>query len=46
MVNLEQGAILLVEDDPGHARLIIKSFEREAVTNPIMRIGDGQEALD
>ena len=38
--------ILLVEDDPGHARLIEKNLRRANITNQIVTIGDGQEALD
>ena len=39
-------AILLAEDDPGHARLIEKNLRRANVTNPIITVGDGQAALD
>jgi CheY-like chemotaxis protein len=38
--------ILLVEDDPGHARLIEKNLRRSNITNKIITVSDGQQALD
>jgi CheY-like chemotaxis protein len=38
--------ILLVEDDPGHARLIEKNMRRSSFTNDIVVVSDGQTALD
>jgi CheY-like chemotaxis protein len=38
--------ILVVEDDPGHAALIEKNLRRAGVRNEIVRLADGQEALD
>lgn len=38
--------ILLVEDDPGHARLIEKNLRRANINNDIKVVGDGQETLD
>lgn len=38
--------ILLVEDDPGHARLIERNLRRAHVTNDIVTLGDGQQAID
>lgn len=38
--------ILLVEDDPGHARLIVKNLRRAGVANPIDWIDNGQLAVD
>ena len=38
--------ILLVEDDPGHARLIEKNLQRANITNPIVKLDDGQKAVD
>lgn len=38
--------ILLVEDDPGHARLVEKNLRRANLTNPIVTLGDGRQALD
>lgn len=39
-------AILLVEDDDGHADLIEESLREAGVVNRILRAHDGQEALD
>lgn len=38
--------ILLVEDDPGHARLIERNLRRVGLTQEMTRIEDGQQALD
>jgi CheY-like chemotaxis protein len=38
--------ILLVEDDPGHARLIEKNLRRANLSNPITFAADGEKALD
>ncbi len=38
--------ILLVEDDPGHARLIEKNLRRANVSSSITMASDGQQALD
>ncbi len=38
--------ILLVEDDPGHARLIERNLRRAEVTNDVLVMSDGHEALD
>lgn len=38
--------ILLVEDDPGHAFLIIKNLRRGGITNEIIHIDNGQSAVD
>lgn len=46
MHTVHQVAILLVEDDPGHARLIIKNLRRANLTNEIVAVEDGQQALD
>ncbi len=44
----EQNAvtILLVEDDPGHARLIEKNLRRAGVVNEIIILDNGQKAVD
>jgi CheY-like chemotaxis protein len=42
----EEVTILLVEDDPGHARLIEKNLRRSNITNEIITVSDGQQALD
>jgi CheY-like chemotaxis protein len=46
MTNLNDVTILLVEDDPGHARLIEKNLRRAGLTNGIITLGNGQEAID
>jgi CheY-like chemotaxis protein len=38
--------ILLVEDDPGHARLIERNLRRAGIKNVIMVIDNGQSAVD
>lgn len=38
--------ILLVEDDPGHARLIEKNLRRASLTNPLVTLSNGALALD
>jgi len=38
--------ILLVEDDPGHARLIAKNLQRAKISNEIITLTDGQQALE
>jgi CheY-like chemotaxis protein len=43
---MREVAILLVEDDPGHARLIEKNLRRSNITNDIVTASDGQRALD
>ena len=37
--------ILLIEDDPGHARLIEKNIRRAGVNNAIVHVADGTTAL-
>ena len=46
MSNMQAVTILLVEDDPGHARLIEKNLRRSNITNEIKAIHDGQQAVD
>lgn len=41
-----QLVILLAEDDDGHAFLIRQNLADAGFTNPIVRVPDGQEALD
>lgn len=37
--------IVMIEDDPGHARLIEKNIRRAGVNNPLMPFADGASAL-
>lgn len=46
MPDSKEVTILLVEDDPGHARLIEKNLRRSNITNEIVVLSDGQQALD
>ena len=39
-------SILLVEDDHGHARLIEKNLRRAGIANTIIKLDDGQKAVD
>ena len=38
--------IVLVDDDDGHAALVERNLKRIGVSNMILRLKDGQEALD
>lgn len=44
--DYEAATILLVEDDAAHAELIEANLRRGSLANPIVRAGNGQEALD
>ena len=46
MSQMDEVTILLVEDDPGHARLIEKNLRRASVKNRIELVPDGQQAVD
>lgn len=46
MPMMHEVTILLVEDDLGHARLIEKNLQRSKITNDVITVGDGQQALD
>jgi CheY-like chemotaxis protein len=46
MSQMDEVTILLVEDDPGHARLIEKNLRRASVKNRIDLVLDGQQAVD
>jgi CheY-like chemotaxis protein len=38
--------ILLVEDDPAHAQLVMRSFEDHSTANEIRHVSDGEAVLD
>ena len=38
--------ILLVEDNPAHARLVLRGLKDHKIANRITHVSDGQEALD
>jgi len=38
--------ILFIEDDPAHAEIIIRNFEKNKLINEIKHISDGQQALN
>ena len=46
MTDAQEVTILLVEDDPGHARLIEKNLRRANIRNRVVILGDGQQAVD
>ena len=46
MTDIKEVTILLVEDNAGHARLIEKNLRRANIANPIIKLEDGQAALD
>jgi len=46
MPDTQPVTILLVEDDPGHARLIERNLRRARITNEIIMLTDGQVAVD
>ncbi len=43
---MKEKKILLIEDDPDHAFLIIDIFEIEDINKEVILIKDGQEAID
>jgi len=45
-LNGEPLVILLVEDNDAHAELVIRSMRDQRVSNTIIHVRDGQEALD
>lgn len=46
MIDYRAITILLVEDDPGQARLIRKNLRRSGISNEIVCLDDGQKAVD
>ena len=45
-MNAQPLVILMAEDDPGHASLVRRNLRRAGVVNEVVRVDDGQEALD
>ncbi len=45
-MNGEPIVILLVEDDDGHAALVRMNFEESKLANTLIRVCDGEQALD
>lgn len=45
-MNTQPLMILMAEDDPGHASLVRRNLRRAGVVNEVVRVEDGQEALD
>lgn len=45
-MNAVPVTILLIEDDPGHAKLIEKNVRRAGVANDIVHVADGTSALE
>lgn len=46
MPDIGQVMILVVEDDPGHARLIEMNLRRAGISNEIRWFDDGQKVID
>ncbi len=46
MLNLNEIEILIVEDNPNDAEMAIRAFKKNNLTNQILVVGDGEEALD
>jgi len=46
MPTLNEVTIVLIEDNPGHARLVEKNLRRAHIGNPIVKLENGKLALD
>lgn len=46
MLTEPNNIILLVEDNPAHAEIVIRSFQDHHITNHIVHVLDGEAALD
>ncbi len=44
--HMEEKKIVLIEDDPDHADLIINVFEEKGIKRNIILVRDGQDAID
>lgn len=38
--------VLLIEDDPAHAEIVKRNFEKSRIANSLIHLSDGQTALD
>ncbi|TAL35223.1 MAG: response regulator [Spirochaetes bacterium] len=45
-MNSESLVILLVEDDPAHAEIVLRNFEDLHLANRVIVVENGQDALD
>ncbi len=45
-MNGEPVMVLLIEDNPDHAELIIRTLSEHRITNHIKHVSDGQQALE
>src|SRR3954471_2677991 len=41
----DKALILLVEDRADDVKLVLRSFEKAGITNPVQVVGDGEEAI-
>lgn len=46
MIQGEPLNILFIEDDPAHAEITMRNFEKHRVLNNVIHLSDGQQALD
>jgi CheY-like chemotaxis protein len=45
MPKAEEAMVLVVEDDPYDAKLIVRAIEKSRILNPVQTVGDGEEAI-
>ena len=43
---MKEQKILVIEDDPDHAELILDVFESEGIKSDVFLMNDGQEVID
>jgi len=46
MENLNEVEILIVEDNPNDAEMALRALKKNNLTNNVLVVGDGEEALD
>jgi CheY-like chemotaxis protein len=46
MTNLDEVEILIVEDNPNDAEMALRALKKNNLTNRVLVVGDGEEALD